>query len=133
MRSVFILFIFSLFAVCTDFYSYLFTSHFESFLFRIVKDKYIVTCHRIEGKIIVKVWNLQLALLSQSVTDGEQQETDGIAMAPLLIQMQFEEPDPHPLRIWSMNADELQIFLSSEIKEESNEQRVKFIAILNFV
>ena len=53
-------------------------------------------------------------------------------MAPLLIQMQFEEPDPHPLRIWSMNADELQIFLSSEIKEESNEQRVKFIAILNF-
>ena len=100
--------------------------------YRMVEDKYIVTCHRIEGKITVKVWNLQLALLSQSVTDGEQQETDGNKPMVPIFQKEFDEPDPHPGRTWSMNADELQIFLSSEIQEESSEPRAKFIATFSF-
>ena len=54
-------------------------------------------------------------------------------MAPLFLQMQFEEPDPHPLRIWSMHVDEFQIFLSSEIQDEGTEPRAKSIVSLNFV
>ena len=53
-------------------------------------------------------------------------------MVPLF-EKEFEEPDPHPQRTWSMDADEFQIFLSSEIKEESSEPKAKFIFSLNFV
>ena len=97
-----------------------------------VKDnKYVVTCHRINDKICIRVWDLQLALLSHSTTDYGEQEDDGIANP--LFQKEFEEPDPHPLRAWTINADEFQIILSSEVMDASNEPRAKFIIALKFV
>ena len=81
-----------------------------------VKEKFIVTCHRIDGKICVKILDLQLALSSYpSITDS---------VNPLF-QEEFEEPDPHPLRVWTMNIDEFQIVLSSEVRDGSNERRFK--------
>ena len=87
------------------------------------KNKFIVTCHRKEGKICVKIWDLQLALLSHPSVDS---------INPLF-QKEFDEPDPHPLRAWTMNADKFQIFLSSEVRDGSNEPRSKSIVTLNFV
>ena len=88
-----------------------------------VKDKFIVTCHRIDGKICVKIWDLQLALLLHPSAD---------AMNPLF-QKEFGEPDPHPLRVWTMNIDKFQIVLSSEVRDGSNEPRSKSIVTFNFV
>ena len=88
-----------------------------------VQDKFIVTCHRIDGKICVKIWGLQLALLSHSSAD---------AINPLF-QKEFDESNPHPLRVWTMNADKFQIFLSSEVRDGSNEPRSKSIVTFNFV
>ena len=96
-----------------------------------VTDKFVVTCHRIQGKICVKVWDLQMALISQSAAGELQGSGDGSVY--LLFQKDFDEPNPHPLRTWTLNADELQIILSSEVKDESNEPRTKSIIALNFV
>ena len=89
---------------------------------RIVKGKFIVTCQRIEEKIFVKVWDLQLALSHPSAN----------AMNPLF-QKEFDETDPHPLRIWTMHTDEFQIVLSSEVRDGNNEPYSKSIITLNFV
>ena len=69
-----------------------------------VKDNFVVTCHRIQGKISVTVWDLQKALVPQS--DGELQGS-GDGGVHLLFQKDFDEPDPHPLRTWTMDADDL--------------------------
>ena len=87
-----------------------------------VKNKFIVTCHRIEGKICVKIWDLHLALLSHPS-----------AVVNPLFQKELEEPDPHPLRVWTMNIDKFQVVLSSEVRDGSNEPRSKSIVTLNFV
>ena len=72
-----------------------------------------------------------MALLSLSADGGDREVTAKSAMVPLF-EKEFEEPDPYPQRTWSMDADEFQIFLSSEIKEESSEPKAKFIFSLNF-
>ena len=90
-----------------------------------VQEKIIAICHRtFNGKMSVKIWDLQLVLLSHPSTD---------AINPMLFQKEFEEPDPHPLRVWTMNTDEFQIVLSSEVRDGSNEPRTKTIFTLNFV
>ena len=104
-----------------------------SIFHRIVEDKFVATCHRIEGMIIVNVWDLQSALVSQATSgDGEQRETAGNPMVPLF-RKEVNEPDPHPLRTWSMSGDEFQIILFSEIKDASDEPSVKFIFSLKFI
>ena len=95
-----------------------------------VTDKFVVTCHRIQGKICVKVWDLQMALISQSA--GELQGS-GNGSVYLVFQKDFDEPDPRPMRTWTLNADPFQIILSSEVKDFSNEPRTKSIVALNFV
>ena len=87
------------------------------------KGKFIVTCHRIEGKICVKVWDLQLVLLSYPSADP---------INPLF-KKEFDEPDPHPLRVWNMHIDKFQVVLSSEVRDDSGEPRAKSIVTLNFV
>lgn len=95
--------------------------------YRLVKDKFMVTCHRIQDKICVRVW----ALVFHSAADD--QAEGGSAMPTPLFQKVFEEPNPHPLRTWSIDVDKFQIILSSEIKEESIDPKQKFILTLSFV